>query len=171
MNKDRKPLILGNWKMNGSLSDNEKIIQAFLTSYKESLFIDKLDCGICPPAVYLQQVTTLLEGSPLVCGAQDVSTENKGAYTGEVAALMLADIGCQYVLVGHSERRQYHHETDDIVVAKAQQVAALGMIPVYCVGENLEQRENNQQDAVVAGQGRSYLCRKCDNAKLIGYCL
>lgn len=145
-----KKLIAGNWKMNGSSADNAALLKGILAGLDFSAPI--CDVAVCAPAPYLAQVQSLLHGSAVQWGAQDVSCHDKGAYTGEVSAVMLRDFGCQMVLVGHSERRQYHAETDNDVAAKAAAAVAAGLTPVVCVGETLEQREAGQTQAVVHRQ-------------------
>jgi triosephosphate isomerase len=154
MNKEKSSLILGNWKMNGSLQKNEQIICEFLASYEKLPHSNTalIECGICPPALYIPQLAKLLENTPISYGAQDVSTKNEGAYTGEISANMLAELGCQYVIVGHSERRNYHNEDEQLIVAKVKQVCDSGMQAVYCVGESFEEREKGQQNSVVGKQ-------------------
>ncbi len=143
-----KKLIAGNWKMNGSLAANEALVQAML----DGLNGTAADMALCAPAPYLAQLQALLQGSPIAWGAQDVSAHEQGAYTGEVSAAMLRDFACRYVIVGHSERRQYHGETDTLVATKAQRALALGMTPIVCVGETLAEREADQTEAVVKRQ-------------------
>jgi triosephosphate isomerase len=144
----RKKLIVGNWKMNGSLAANEELIKGVLAG----IDAPAADVAVCAPAPYLAQLQSLLAGSPVAWGAQDVSAHDKGAYTGEVSADMLRDFGCRYCIVGHSERRQYHGETDEAVAAKAQRALAAGITPIVCVGETLAEREAGQTEAVVRRQ-------------------
>lgn len=143
-------LIVGNWKMNGSLATNA----ALLTDLKAGLSADDASVlvGLCASAPYLAQLQQLLSGSPLVWGAQDVSAHEQGAYTGEVSAAMLRDFGCRYAIVGHSERRQYHAESDEAVAAKAQRALAAGITPIVCVGETLAQRDAGETERVVKRQ-------------------
>lgn len=145
-----KKLIAGNWKMNGSLAANEALVKAMLSGLNGAA--PAADMALCAPAPYLAQMQTLLQGSPIVWGAQDVSAHEQGAFTGEVGAAMLRDFGCRYAIVGHSERRQYHGETDAQVAAKAQRALALGITPIVCVGETLAEREAEQTEAVVKRQ-------------------
>lgn len=144
-----RKLIAGNWKMNGSLADNEALLRAVLAGLTPELVAD---VAVCVPAPYLAQAQTLCQGTPLAWGAQDVSAHERGAYTGEVSAAMLRDFGCRYVIVGHSERRQYHGETDEVVAAKAQRALAAGIIPIVCVGETEVQRDAGQTELVVKRQ-------------------
>lgn len=149
-----KKLIAGNWKMNGSLAAN----QTLLTELAHGLGVQAVDCAVavCVPTPYLAQVQALRQSMPgLACvdvGAQDVSVQAAGAYTGEVSAAMLQELACRYVIVGHSERRQMHAESDALVAAKAQAVLAKGMTPIVCVGETEAEREAGQTEAVVKRQ-------------------
>ena len=143
-----KKLIAGNWKMNGGLAANEALLRALLAGVGQP----SADVAVCAPAPYLAQLQGLLAGSPIDWGAQDMSAHEQGAYTGEVSAAMLKDFGCRYAIVGHSERRQYHGETDALVAAKAQRALAAGITPIVCVGETLVEREAEQTEAVVKRQ-------------------
>ena len=145
-----KKLIAGNWKMNGSLAANEALVRAMLDGLNGSAPV--ADMALCAPAPYLAQLQALLQGSPIAWGGQDVSAHEQGAYTGEVSATMLRDFACRFVIVGHSERRQYHGETDALVATKAQRALALGITPIVCVGETLAEREADQTEAVVKRQ-------------------
>ena len=145
-----KKLIAGNWKMNGSLAANEALVNAMLSRMGPEEPV--ADLALCVPAPYLAQMQHLLKGSRLALGAQDVSAHEQGAYTGEVSAAMLQDFGCRYAIVGHSERRQYHGETDALVATKAQRALAAGITPIVCVGETLGEREADQTEAVVKRQ-------------------
>jgi triosephosphate isomerase len=146
-----KKLIAGNWKMNGSLAANEALLRGVLAGYTAGAAA-RADAAICASAPYLGQVQSLLQGSACAWGAQDVSAHDKGAYTGEVSAAMLQDFACRYAIVGHSERRQYHAETDEVVAAKAQRALAAGITPIVCVGETLAEREAGQTETVVKRQ-------------------
>jgi triosephosphate isomerase len=141
-------LIVGNWKMNGGLAAN----QALLDGLRAGLGAVRSRAAVCVPHPYLAQVQLLLAGSPIALGAQDVSAHVSGAFTGEVSAGMLRDFGVRYCIVGHSERRQYHGETDEAVALKAKQALAQGITPIVCVGETLAQREAGQTEAVVKRQ-------------------
>ena len=143
-----KKLIAGNWKMNGSLPANEALLRELL----QGLGQPRCDVAVAVPSVYVAQVQGLLHGSAVQLGVQDVSAHDAGAYTGEVAASMLRDFGVRYALVGHSERRQYHGETDALVAAKAQKALNAGVTPIVCVGETLAQREAGETEAVVKRQ-------------------
>ena len=144
----KSKLIVGNWKMNGGLSAN----QVLLDEIKAGLGAVRCRAGVCVPAPYLAQVQLLLAGTPIALGAQDVSTHAAGAYTGEVSAGMLRDFGARYCIVGHSERRQYHRESEVDVALKAKQALACGITPIVCVGETLAQREAGETEAVVKRQ-------------------
>lgn len=144
-----KKLIAGNWKMNGSLAANDALVRALLDSLAQP---NACDVAVAVPAPYLAQVQLLVQGSSLALAAQDVSQHEVGAYTGEVSAAMLREFGVRYVLVGHSERRQFHGEADVHVAVKAQRALAAGITPIVCVGETLAEREAGQTDAVVKRQ-------------------
>lgn len=143
-----RKLIAGNWKMNGGLAANEALVKAMLAD----IGAPACDVALCAPAPYLAQLESLLQGGPIAWGAQDVSAHEQGAYTGEVSVAMLKDFGCRYAIVGHSERRRYHGETDELVAAKAQRALAGGVTPIVCVGETLAQREAGETEAVVKRQ-------------------
>jgi len=143
-----KKLIAGNWKMNGGLAANEALVKAMLAGIGQPA----ADVALCAPAPYLAQLQGLLNGSAIAWGSQDVSAHEQGAYTGEVSVAMLKDFGCRYAIVGHSERRQYHGETDEVVAAKAQRALSAGVTPIVCVGETLAEREANQTETVVKRQ-------------------
>ncbi len=143
----RRKLVAGNWKMNGSLAANT----ALLAGIKAGLSQSVCDVAVCAPAPYLAQCQSELAQSPVRWGAQDVSVHESGAYTGEVSASMLGDFGCTYVIVGHSERRAYHNETDELVAQKTLRALRAGLTPIVCVGETLSEREADQT-AIVVGQ-------------------
>ncbi|MEI7516665.1 MAG: triose-phosphate isomerase [Betaproteobacteria bacterium] len=143
-----KKLIAGNWKMNGSLEANAALVQALLADTSTWT----CDVAVCVPPVYLAQVQALVQGSRLDLGAQDVSAHQEGAFTGEVSASMLKDFGVRYCIVGHSERRQYHQESDATVALKAQRALAAGITPIVCVGETLAQRDAGLTEEVVKRQ-------------------
>jgi triosephosphate isomerase len=142
----RKKLIIGNWKMNGCYALASELISA-IESHGADL---PSEIAVCPPYPYLAAVKTQLRSASL--GAQDVSSHDNGAFTGEVSASMLAEIGCRYVIIGHSERRQYHGETDELIAKKFSQARKAGIQPVLCVGETLQEREQGETEAVVARQ-------------------
>lgn len=144
----RRTLIAGNWKLNGSLAANANL----LAEIKLGLGTQNCDVLVCVPAVYLAQCAEILAGSSVLFGAQDVSVHDSGAYTGEISAAMLADLACRYVIVGHSERRAYHHESNELVAKKTVQALKSGICPIVCVGETLEQRELGQTSEVLTAQ-------------------
>lgn len=144
----RRKLVAGNWKMNGSLAANA----ALVAGIKEGLPAAACDVAVCVPAPYLAQVQGAVAGSAVALGAQDMSAHASGAYTGEVSASMLQEFGVQYVILGHSERRAYHGESDAAVAAKTVAALSAGLVPVVCVGETLEQREAGQTNEIVGGQ-------------------
>ncbi|MGE8397985.1 MAG: triose-phosphate isomerase, partial [Comamonas sp.] len=144
-----KKLIVGNWKMNGSLQANAELVSAVVQGLPASL---NCGVGVAVPAAYLSQVQALVQGSAIAVAAQDVSQHDKGAFTGETSVSMLQDFGVRYTLVGHSERRQYHGETDAVVALKAQAALAKGVTPIVCVGETLAEREAGQTELVVKRQ-------------------
>lgn len=142
-------LIVGNWKMNGSLADNATLLAGVLNGLPAA---GAARVAVCVPAVYLHQMQSLLKDTPVAWGAQDVSAHERGAFTGEVSATMLRDLACRYVIVGHSERRQYHGESDELVATKAQRALACGVTPIVCVGETLAQCEAGDTEMVVKRQ-------------------
>ena len=144
----RRKLVVGNWKMNGSLAVNASL----LTGIVAGLDGAGAACAVCAPAPYLAQCEQTLSGGPVQWGAQDVSAKAGGAYTGEVSAAMLAEFGCRYVIVGHSERRAYHAESSELVAQKAVAVLDAGMTPIVCVGETLAERDAGQTGFVVGAQ-------------------
>jgi len=144
-----KKLVAGNWKMNGSLAANAALVQAMLADDHQAW---GCEVAVCVPAPYLAQVQSLAQGSALTLGAQDVSAQDSGAFTGEVSAAMLKDSGVRYCLVGHSERRQYHQESDAVVATKAQRALATGITPIVCVGETLAEREAGKTESVIKRQ-------------------
>lgn len=145
-----KKLIAGNWKMNGSLAINRDLLAALVSGMAGGDSV--CDVAVCVPSAYLQQVQDALVRTPIKWGAQDVSAHDQGAFTGEISANMLRDFACRYTLVGHSERRQYHGESDSVVAAKAQRALAAGIAPIVCVGETLAERESGQTMMVVKRQ-------------------
>lgn len=145
----RKPLIAGNWKMNMLRDSSVALIHQLLDKSKPS---DKVEVAVCPPAVYLHDVGAALRGSHIALGAQNMYHTEEGAYTGEISGKMLKDLGCRYVILGHSERRQLMGETDAHVNQKVHSALKVGLIPIVCVGETLEQREAGQTTNVVRTQ-------------------
>ncbi len=143
----RRKLVVGNWKMNGSRSANAQLLAGVLAARPFGG-----DVAVCVPYPYLPEAAVTLAGSELRWGAQDCSAHESGAYTGEVSAAMLAEFGCRYVIVGHSERRALHGESDVLVADKARAALAHGLTPIVCVGETRAQREAGETDAVVKRQ-------------------
>jgi triosephosphate isomerase len=142
----RTKLVAGNWKMHGSLAENA----ALLAAIKPALA--GIDAAVCVPFPYLAQAQAALAGSTIALGAQNVSEQPKGAFTGEVSTSMLLDFGCTYVIVGHSERRSLYGESDELVAKKYVAAQAAGLTPILCVGESLSERESGVTEAVVARQ-------------------
>ncbi|MEO6697020.1 MAG: triose-phosphate isomerase [Gammaproteobacteria bacterium] len=147
----RQKLVAGNWKMNGSRVATRSLIEGVLQGIAS---VKTAEVVVCPPAVYLTEAAALLTGSRIAWGAQNLCAEAEaaGAYTGEISAAMLLDVGCRYVIVGHSERRAYYGESDAVVAQKCVRALDAGLKPIICVGELLEERENGQTEAVVARQ-------------------
>ena len=146
-------LVLGNWKLNTSLTEAVTLASDVVRATESDA--TSVDVGLCPPYVWLEAVAERLRGSAVTLGAQSVSAETEGAFTGEVSASMLAEIGCRTVIVGHSERRALYGESDAIVAAKLAAVQRAGLLPVVCVGETLEQRDAGDAEAVVLSSLRA----------------
>ena len=144
----RRKIVAGNWKLHGS----RDFATGLVTELVAGLPLEGVELVVLPPLPYLGDLIEDFEGHAIAFGAQDVSSNEKGAYTGEVSAAMLVDVGARYGLVGHSERRQYHAESSDLVAAKFQAAKHAGLIPILCVGETLEQREAGRTEAVIAAQ-------------------
>ncbi len=165
---DMKKLIVGNWKMNGSLATNELLINALVSGIKQAGGSPACDVAVCVPTPYLAQLASLMGRSSsnqnsnvagyesarnaIELGAQDISWQTGGAYTGEVSGSMLKEFGVRYCIVGHSERRAYHGETSQTVALKTKAALAVGITPIVCVGETLQEREAGQTEAVVKRQ-------------------
>jgi triosephosphate isomerase len=145
----RRKMVAGNWKMHGSRAENAALLASVLAGIRGS---GGAECYVCPPFVYLADAGAQLAGSAVRLGAQNVSAEKIGAFTGEVSAAMLADLGCGAVIVGHSERRALYGETSELVARKFVAAQAAGLTPILCVGEQLAEREAGQTSAVVAAQ-------------------
>ncbi|MEQ8515250.1 MAG: triose-phosphate isomerase [Chromatocurvus sp.] len=159
----RRKLVAGNWKMHGSLASNQALLDVVVNAGLPG----SVDVAVCPPYAYLQQVATLCATSGISVGAQDCSHMREGAYTGEVAAPMLSDIGCEWVVIGHSERRQYHRESSPLIAAKLAVAVAAGLTPILCVGETREQREAGEAEMVVLAQLREVLADTPDVPGLV----
>ncbi|MEW7976569.1 MAG: triose-phosphate isomerase [Candidatus Sedimenticola endophacoides] len=145
----RQPLVAGNWKMNGSRESIRELLDGIKAGMGD---VNVAEVAVCAPAVYIADVEAQLSGSGVAWGGQDLSSEASGAYTGEIAASMWLDFGCRYVIVGHSERRTYHGETDEMVARKYAAARAAGLVPILCIGEILEEREQGITEEVVARQ-------------------
>jgi triosephosphate isomerase len=145
----RRPIVAGNWKMHGSRSETARLIEDLLVGCPES---PEAACVLCPPFVYLYEAWRLLRDSAFSLGAQDVCADTHGAFTGEISAAMLKDVGCEYVIVGHSERRLLYRENDQLVARKFATAHARGLVPILCVGEQLADREGGRTREVIARQ-------------------
>lgn len=146
-----KKLVVGNWKMHGSRAFNAELIQGLLVADLAAT-APHADVAVCPPFVFLADVADALQGSAIAVGTQDISAQTQGAYTGEVAGPMIREFGATYAIVGHSERRSYHAESDQLVADKAKAALSHGLVPIVCVGETLAEREADQTEAVVGRQ-------------------
>lgn len=155
MSQQRRTLIAGNWKMNGGLAANAHLLEGLSLASLDP--VSSPEVLVCVPAVYLAQAEASVKSSRIAIGAQDVSAHQSGAYTGEISSSMLADFSCQYVIVGHSERRAYHHESNELVAQKALQALRSSIFPIVCVGETLEQREAGKTNEVVVTQLRAVM--------------
>ncbi|HEY4071732.1 MAG TPA: triose-phosphate isomerase [Herbaspirillum sp.] len=154
----RRTLVVGNWKMNGSLAVNAALL-ADISASLTQLAATGCDVAVCVPAPYLAQAQAALSGSPVAWGAQDMSMYAAGAYTGEIAASMLLEFDAQYVIVGHSERRAYHAESDEAVAQKTSIALQAGLVPLVCVGETSAERDAGRTEAVVGRQLDAVLAR------------
>ena len=148
----RRKIVAGNWKLHGTRAFATALVAEIAASP-----VPGVELVILPPLPYIGDLIEDFEGTPLAFGAQDVSSNEQGAYTGEVSASMLVDVGARYGLVGHSERRQYHAESSELVALKFQAAIHAGLCPILCLGEGLEQREAGQTEAVIASQLRPVL--------------
>ena len=145
----RRKLVAGNWQMHGGLARNRDLLQSLVQEIGK---VGGSDCAVCVPFPYLAQTQELLKGTAIAWGGQTLSEHAQGAYTGEISAAMLADFGCRYVIVGHSERRSLYGETNEAVAAKFVAAVQGGLQPILCLGETLEQREGNVTEQVIAAQ-------------------
>lgn len=134
----RQPLVVGNWKMNGCYVDNKARLDELQRQLDQ---LSNVRVALCPPFTYIPRIIELLQNSDISCGSQNVSEHLDGAHTGEISAAMLSDIGCRFAIIGHSERRQYHHETNSQVAQKTLAALKAGLMPIICVGESREQRQ------------------------------
>ena len=148
----RRKIVAGNWKLHGTRAFATALVTEIAASP-----VPGVELVILPPLPYIGDLIEDFEGTPLAFGAQDVSSNEQGAYTGEVSASMLVDVGARYGLVGHSERRQYHAESSELVALKFQAAIHAGLCPILCLGEGLEQREAGETEAVIAAQLRPVL--------------
>jgi len=152
----RVPMIAGNWKMNTTVSQAIELVKEMRQGLDE---IDSVDKVICPPFISLATVKELIKGSSIKLGAQNIYFEEKGAYTGEISPLMLAEL-CEFVIVGHSERRQYFNETGEIINRKVQAALKAGLKPILCIGERLEENEAGRTEEVITQQLKASSTRK-----------
>jgi triosephosphate isomerase (TIM) len=150
----RKRLVAGNWKMHGSLAANQRLLESVKAGAASAAGVD---IAVCVPFPYLHQAAAVLGGSAVAWGAQTLSEHDAGAYTGEVSGAMLRELGCRYVIVGHSERRQLYGERDAQVAAKFGAAQRVGLVPILCVGETLEEREQGATEEIVGRQLQSVL--------------
>jgi len=150
----RKIIIAGNWKMHKTNEEAEKLARGLLEVVKPR---DNVKMVLCPPFTALERVSKVIEGSFIELGAQNLFYEKEGAYTGEISPLMLKSVGCRYVIIGHSERRKYFKETDELINRKIRSAIQEGLIPIFCVGETLEERERGKAQVVVERQVREGL--------------
>lgn len=154
MEKERKLIVAGNWKMNKTIAEAKDLVQDLIRDLSQ---VKEIDIVVCPPFTALSEVSKLVMNGNIRLGAQNMSEQNVGAYTGEIAAVMLKEFSTRYVILGHSERRQYQKESDALVAAKAAAAHAGSLKPIVCVGETLEEREANQTETVVGTQLRGSL--------------
>lgn len=145
----RKLFIAGNWKMNASTSETETLLEDLIAQVSD---VQDIDIAVCPPCVYLHKAIYMTKDSPIEVGAQNCYMESKGAFTGEIAPEMLKDVGCRYVIIGHSERRHIFGETDDMINRKVKKALSSGLHVILCIGELLEEREAGKTESVVEGQ-------------------
>lgn len=145
----RRPLVAGNWKMNGSRSESAALLDGIRKSVSSA---SRAEVAVCPPYIFISLAAEQLAGSVVVWGGQNLSVHKSGAYTGEISGAMLKDYGCTYVIVGHSERRTLYGENDALVAEKYGAAQTAGLIPILCIGETLLERESGQTEAVVARQ-------------------
>lgn len=163
----RRPMVAGNWKMNGDAN----LASALFVEFTKQLSAQSPEVVLCPPTIYLESVKKAFDNSELdfksnviKLGAQSVSEHDKGAYTGEISASMLKDSGCQYVIIGHSERRSHFGETSDVIAEKFAAAKEKGLIPILCMGESAEEREANQTFNVISNEIDTVIARNGINA-------
>ncbi|MDI6767295.1 MAG: triose-phosphate isomerase [Bacteroidota bacterium] len=151
----RRKIIAGNWKMNKDIHETATLIAELTERMKD--FRNEVDVIICPPFTSLVLANALIKGSSIKMGAQNMSQYDDGAYTGEISARMLLTIGCEYVILGHSERRQYFKETDELINQKIKKALSVGLTPIVCIGETLEERESGITDKIITTQIKGVL--------------
>jgi triosephosphate isomerase len=151
----RTKIIAGNWKMYKDINESSELLKGLKS--KLATLPNGVKAIVCPPFISLALAQKLLEGSPIALGAQNMYPEDEGAFTAEVSPKMLKSVGCQYVILGHSERRQYFKETDEFINKKVKKALASGLIPIVCVGETLAEREKNITDQIVSTQVKGCL--------------
>ncbi|HHT9125699.1 MAG TPA: triose-phosphate isomerase [Candidatus Brocadiia bacterium] len=149
-----KPFIVGNWKMNLTLEGGKNLVRTLKNKLTN---VTDVDVGVCPPFVFLKDLCEILRGSPIIVGAQNMHWEKNGAYTGEVSGLMIKEVGCTHVIIGHSERRTIFGETNTIINSKLKAVFDIGLKPIFCIGERLKERESRKTNKVVETQLREGL--------------
>src|SRR3954454_896564 len=154
MQKDRNLIIAGNWKMNKTVAEALDLVKDLI---REVGKLKELDVVVCPPFTALCEVSKAILNTNIRLGAQNMSEHNSGAYTGEIAAVMLKEFSVRYVILGHSERRQYQKESDELIAKKAAAVHAAALKPIVCVGESLAERESNKTEEVLDKQVRGSL--------------
>jgi len=159
----RRPLVAGNWKMHGSRATAGQL----LADLVREPVTDTVDVAVCPAYVHLAQALEVTGRAPIGVGAQDCSHMESGAFTGEVSPSMLKDLGCEWVIIGHSERRQYHLESDELIAAKVKAAVAASLKPIVCVGETQQQREDGEAQAVVSSQLEGALSAQPNLAGLV----
>ncbi len=145
----RQPLVAGNWKLNGSLASTRELLAGIKAGIAE---VTRAEVAVCPPYILIPEAQAQLNGSPIAWGGQNLSAETGGAFTGEISASMLLDFGCKYVLVGHSERRTLYGEDNALVAKKFAVAREAGLIPLLCVGETLEERQQGVTERIVGDQ-------------------
>ena len=162
----RTPIVMGNWKLNGSKESISTLIKGIQDAADAAT---NVEVAVCPPAIYVDQVANLTKNNQINLGMQDVSIHESGAYTGEISATMAKDFGSKYTLVGHSERREYHQESNELVAQKFVAAQKAGLIPVLCLGESLQDREGGQTFSVVKGQLKAAI--ELAGVEAIGNCV
>lgn len=145
----RSPIVIGNWKMNGTLQSSRELLQKICKKIDHS---GSAEIGVCVPFIFIPQVGELLDGSRIILGSQNVGDQPSGAYTGEISAQMLVEYGCRFAIVGHSERRLLYGESNELVAARFRQAIEVGLVPILCVGETLEHREQGKAFDIVGAQ-------------------